>query len=172
MKFVLFFIFFSIIQIKIILASNAVNNNPSYCIKHSHIKKIPVNIRLGPSVEYKIIYETQQSFLPIKVQYEHPDNWCYVKFADNKIKGWVMCSALATRSNLSSTNSDAILYRIPNNIKQKIATVKAKTRVNIIQCRGLWCQIKIFKRPEISGFIERQYIWNIDCIMQKTNIQK
>jgi SH3-like domain-containing protein len=166
MRFLLFAVLSFNIGQKVLPAADRTTNVENYCIRHSHIKKIPVNIRLGPSIEYKVIYETQQTFLPVKVQYEHPDNWCYIKFMDDKTKGWITCSALSLRSNLSITNNDAILYRIPGNIKQKIATIKVKTRINVAQCRDRWCQIKIFKKPELSGFIERKNIWNIDCIMQ------
>lgn len=157
-------------KIFIIISILFLNNNYSYglnnldkiCKYHGHIKKSPVNIRIGPSAEYKIAYIVNNNIFPISIQHVHPDNWCYIKTSILNKTGWVNCNTIK-KSKTTFITCNVDIYRLPDG-KQKFGKLQKGSKINILNCRSSWCKINLLQNKKVFGFIKKDCIWNMQCI--------
>jgi SH3-like domain-containing protein len=158
--FFLTILFFS----KITLATNF---EPHY----ASIKSSEVNVRKGPNPRYSIDWVYKKKGEPVEViaQFEH---WNRIRDITGD-EGWVKSVML------SKKRTGVIIVSPPKNSKKEVGEVKlyvnlhrkadkssnifakieSSKRISIEQCQKQWCKIKV---NNISGWVEKQYIWGVN----------
>lgn len=120
------------------------------------IKKMPLNVRKGPSKEYPIFFTINDSF-PLKILHKIED-WCLVEEHMNR-QGWITCNQIRKIKNSVILKEEAILYRLPYNTKQKIGSLSKGSIMRLKICGKIYCRIINMNNSKISGWINKKHFW-------------
>ncbi|MDD9909915.1 MAG: SH3 domain-containing protein [Ahrensia sp.] len=140
-------------------------------------KRDSVNLRAGPGRKYPIHWNYRRRYLPVEVIQEF-DQWRRVRDADGTT-GWVLHTLLTgkrsaivapwRRQNQAaksgfSTSGNVIKASFLDgrshaaNSAAIVARLQPGLQVDIIQCDGLWCEVKA---ETVSFWIDQTSLWGV-----------
>jgi SH3-like domain-containing protein len=136
---------------------------------YASIKSSEVNVRKGPNVRYSIDFVYKKKGEPVEViaQFEHwnrikdvtgDEGWVKSVMLSKKRTGVIIISLAKNNKQASAPKLFANLYKKPDSSSHIFAKIEASKRIAIEQCQKQWCKIKIH---DLSGWIEKQYIWGV-----------
>ena len=117
------------------------------------LKKTPVNVRYGPSLNYPIKYIYKKINLPVK-QIDKKENWRRIVDLKNN-SGWIHDSQLK-RSNSIIILEDKILFKKASNFSKPIARLENGRLLIIKKCEEDWCRVTT---NDYIGWIKVKNVW-------------
>lgn len=138
-------------------------NAYAVCAKRGYVKNTPLNVRNGPSNEYKNLFQIHKKGLPVKILHKI-DNWCMMSTYTGD-SGWCICAGLSIGSSIAVLKTNTTVYRIPTNLKQRIATLKNGDAISVRKCHQEWCRVLLnHNYKKITGWVKRSNIWDNECL--------
>ena len=119
------------------------------------LKKTPVNVRYGPSLNYPIKYIYKKINLPVK-QIDKKENWRRIVDLKNN-SGWIHWSQLK-HSNSFIILENKILFKKPSYFSKPIIRLEKGRLLIIKKCQSNWCKIKT---NSYSGWVKTNNVWGI-----------
>jgi len=140
-------IFFLCLSILYVQFSNAEE-------KFLSLKKNKVNVRYGPSFDFKIKYIYKKINLPVR-QIDKKDNFRRIIDLKNN-SGWIHTSQLREKSNSIIILNTKILFKKPSSLSKPIARIEKGRLLIIKKCENDWCYINT---NNYSGWIKTDNVW-------------
>tara|TARA_B110000259_G_scaffold21424_1_gene22176 strand:+ start:1076 stop:1528 length:453 start_codon:yes stop_codon:yes gene_type:complete len=140
-------IFFLCLSILYVQFSNAEE-------KFLSLKKNKVNVRYGPSFDFKIKYIYKKINLPVR-QIDKKDNFRRIIDLKNN-SGWIHTSQLREKSNSIIVLNNKILFKKPSSLSKPIARIEKGRLLIIKKCENDWCYINT---NNYSGWIKTDNVW-------------
>ena len=140
-------IFFLCLSILFVQFSNAEE-------KFLSLKKNKVNVRYGPSFDFKIKYIYKKINLPVR-QIDKKDNFRRIIDLKNN-SGWIHTSQLREKSNSIIVLNNKILFKKPSSLSKPIARIEKGRLLIIKKCENDWCYINT---NNYSGWIKTDNVW-------------
>jgi len=140
-------IFFLCLSILFVQFSNAEE-------KFLSLKKNKVNVRYGPSFDFKIKYIYKKINLPVR-QIDKKDNFRRIIDLKNN-SGWIHTSQLREKSNSIIILNTKILFKKPSSLSKPIARIEKGRLLIIKKCENDWCYINT---NNYSGWIKTDNVW-------------
>ena len=129
------------------------------------LKSTRVNMRVGPSIEYKVEWLFTRRGLPLEILQEF-DNWRKVRDSEGD-EGWINKSLLSGERTVlvspwEKTNSDILinLWIQPDTSTQLIAKLEPGVLAQVETCDKDWCKI-IIDDKNITGFAKQSVLWGV-----------
>ena len=120
------------------------------------LKKNKVNVRYGPSFDFKIKYIYTKINLPVK-QIDMKDNFRRIIDLKNN-SGWIHTSQLREKSNSIIVLKDKILFKKSSNFSKPIARLEKGRLLVIKKCENNWCYINT---DDYSGWVKTENVWGL-----------
>lgn len=115
-----------------------------------------LNMRVGPSKEYKIEWVFRRQGLPIRVLRVKDDGWRYVEDHDGA-QGWVHADFLdAARSGLVIGSGPAPMRAAPADDAALSWKLEPGVVGSLGSCEGGWCSFSVGKR---AGYVPADRLW-------------
>ena len=137
------------------------NNFVSY---FSSIKSEEVNVRKGPNARYSIDWIFRKKGEPVEViaSFEH---WLRIRDITGD-EGWVRAVMLSKKrsgiiilpQSIKSPTQFVNIYKKAESTSNLIAKIESTQRIWLEHCQKQWCKVKV---NNLSGWIEKQYIWGV-----------
>jgi|TARA_B100000780_G_scaffold258061_1_gene208227 SH3-like domain-containing protein len=140
-------IFFLCLSILFVQFSNAEE-------KFLSLKKNKVNVRYGPSFDFKIKYIYKKINLPVR-QIDKKDNFRRIIDLKNN-SGWIHTSQLREKSNSIIILNTKILFKKPSSLSKPIARIEKGRLLIIKKCENDWCYINT---NNYSGWVKTDNVW-------------
>tara|TARA_B110000495_G_C22540087_1_gene327636 strand:+ start:76 stop:528 length:453 start_codon:yes stop_codon:yes gene_type:complete len=140
-------IFFLCLSILYVQFSNAEE-------KFLSLKKNKVNVRYGPSFDFKIKYIYKKINLPVR-QIDKKDNFRRIIDLKNN-SGWIHTSQLREKSNSIIILNTKILFKKPSSLSKPIARIEKGRLLIIKKCENDWCYINT---NNYSGWVKTDNVW-------------
>ena len=140
-------IFFLCLSILFVQFSNAEE-------KFLSLKKNKVNVRYGPSFDFKIKYIYKKINLPVR-QIDKKDNFRRIIDLKNN-SGWIHTSQLREKSNSIIVLNNKILFKKPSSLSKPIARIEKGRLLIIKKCENDWCYINT---NNYSGWVKTDNVW-------------
>lgn len=118
------------------------------------LKSNEINQRVGPGPNYPVDWIYLKAGLPVEIIAEF-DNWRKIRDPDG-VEGWVHQSMLSSKKHGIVQGAEALIYATENLNSQPLVRLEPGVIVDILKCRGDWCQVRIF---EFKGWIQRSSLW-------------
>ena len=122
--------------------------------KFLSLKKNKVNVRYGPSFDFKIKYIYKKINLPVR-QIDKKDNFRRIIDLKNN-SGWIHTSQLREKSNSIIILNTKILFKKPSSLSKPIARIEKGRLLIIKKCENDWCYINT---NNYSGWIKTDNVW-------------
>ncbi|MHA6333446.1 SH3 domain-containing protein [Qipengyuania sp. CAU 1752] len=104
-----------------------------------------LNMRVGPSTEYRIEWTYTRKGLPVKVL-RLKEGWRYIEDPEGA-QGWVVARMLsAERSALVTSENPAPMRAAPADNSALLWKLAPGVLVNLAQCEAGWCEVTLGKR--------------------------
>lgn len=119
------------------------------------IKATELNMRVGPSEDYKIDWIYRRKGLPVKV-IRMMEGWRLIEDPDGT-QGWVVARLLTLeRTAIVVGEGESAIYAQPSTS----ATVKWRLEPGVVgtlgDCEGNWCEFSVGDR---GGFVPQDRLW-------------
>ncbi len=130
------------------------------------LKSNLVNMRVGPSRDYPIVWQYHRKGLPIKIIGEF-DVWR--KVIDHQgTTGWMHVSTLSVKRTAIITASTIKMHRSANEVSSVRAVIEANVIGEINTCQKNWCKITTqnitaqnITTKKITGWVQRNALWGV-----------
>lgn len=142
------------------MTSQEEDNNSKY---EDYITTSPVNVRTGPSSNYKKIGALSKGIIVKPIAFDKYGDW--IKFNFNGNEGWVCKAYLKKVSDIDNSNSDKILYASANvNFRtsasvnsSKICTIPKNSKLSVLSYDSskTWAQVKYNNK---LGWVSANYL--------------
>lgn len=142
------------------MTSQEEDNNYKY---EDYITTSPVNVRTGPSSNYKKIGALSKGIILKPIAFDKYGDW--IKFNFNGNEGWVCKSYLKKVSDIDNSNNDNILYTSANvNFRtspsinsSKICTIPKNSKLSVLSYNSskTWAQVKYNNK---LGWVSTNYL--------------
>lgn len=127
--------------------------------RFASLKKSPVNLRVGPGVQYGIKWVYVRPKIPLEI-YEEFGNWRRVRDWQGAT-GWILGSLLSGRRTAViapwSTNNIGLRQK-PSSTSPVTAWLEPHVVVGLVNCDGHWCRVAV---NPTSGFVRQKRLWGI-----------
>ncbi|ALE03384.1 SH3 domain-containing protein [Bartonella ancashensis] len=130
--------------------------------RFASIKPNRVNVRVGPSSQYAVIFIYRKKGLPVEIIQEY-DQWRKIRDAEGD-EGWVYKSLLSGKRTVltipwrKNTAQNLVLRKSPDNNARPVAKIGPNIIGNIRKCNGQWCELDIHN---IRGWLHQTQLWGI-----------
>lgn len=120
------------------------------------LKSNEINARVGPGPNYPIDWVYLKAGLPVEIIAEF-DNWRKIRDKDGA-EGWVHQSMLSSKRHGIIQVAETLIYAGESLDSQPRVRLEPGVMVEILKCRGEWCQVRIF---DFKGWVQRHFLWGI-----------
>ena len=120
------------------------------------LKSDKVNLRRGPSLDYKIDWVYKRKHLPLMIVGEF-GHWRKVTDFEG-YTGWVYKDLLSGARYIIVNRKETLLRNKAGFNSLGKAILKREVIGKLINCEGLWCFIKI---KNLRGYVLADHIWGI-----------
>lgn len=118
-------------------------------------KDDPVNMRVGPGEDYRILWVYQRQYLPMKVL-RVKEGWRLVEDPDGA-RGWVVARFLTRDRTAIVKGRDPAAMRDAGNPNARLLWRLAPGVIGLLgDCQQGWCEIAVGPR---RGFVEQARLW-------------
>ena len=121
------------------------------------LKSNKVNLRRGPSLDYKIDWVYQRKHLPLMIVSEF-GHWRQVTDFEG-YTGWIYKDLLSGSRYIIVNNEETLLRNKASFDSLGKAILKRELIAKLIDCEGLWCFIRI---RNMRGYVLAEHIWGIN----------
>lgn len=134
--------------------------------RYASLKTDRVNLRQGPSKDYRTNWVFQRAGMPVEIVAEY-ETWRRIRDAEGT-EGWVLHSLLSGRRTavvMPWAKPGAKPLPLLDDSRDK-APIVAELQPNVIasvkQCTGGWCRIVIPRSgTDVSGYIKQDILWGV-----------
>jgi len=139
------------------IGKQAVGSNSGYVIpRFASLASDTVNMRTGPSENYKISWHFIRDNLPVEIIFEQTE-WRKVRVSDGTT-GWMHRSVLnGTRTGIITAETTP-LYDAPDTNSDNRAFLKQGVVVIMNECQKKWCKINT---DGVSGWLPKNSFWGV-----------
>ncbi len=127
--------------------------------RFASLKKSPVNLRVGPGVQYGIKWVYVRPKIPLEI-YEEYGNWRRVRDWQGAT-GWILGAFLSSRRTAViapwSTNNIGLRSR-PSGASPVTAWLQPNLLVGLVRCDGQWCNVVV--KP-MAGYVRQSRLWGV-----------
>ena len=120
------------------------------------LKSNEINQRVGPGPNYPVEWTYVKARLPVEITAEF-DNWRKIRDQEGT-EGWVHQSMLSSKRHGIIQGAETLLYSAEDLNSHPLVRLEPGVLVEILRCRGDWCQVRIF---DFKGWIQRAFLWGI-----------
>jgi SH3-like domain-containing protein len=120
------------------------------------LKSNEINERVGPGADYPVAWVYVRAGLPVEITAEF-DNWRKIRDQEGT-EGWVHQSMLSAKRHGIICGAETTLHTSPDEQSQPLVRLAPNVMVEIVKCRGNWCQIRV---NTFKGWIQRQFLWGV-----------
>jgi SH3-like domain-containing protein len=120
------------------------------------LKSNEINERVGPGSNYPVEWVYLKAGLPVEIIAEF-DNWRKIRDREGA-EGWVHQSMLCSKRHGIIQGGETLIYSGEDLNSSPLARVEPGVVVNILKCRGDWCQIRIL---DLKGWVLRAVLWGV-----------
>ena len=156
-------IFLKLLLINLFLIVNAMSVSSASIISKKTGLPLPrfvslkgnkVNLRRGPSLDYKIDWVYQRKHLPVKIVSEF-GHWRKVTDFEG-YTGWIYKDLLSGSRYIIVNKEETLLRNKAGFDSLGKAILKREVIGKLIKCEGLWCFIRI---KNMRGYVLAEHIW-------------
>ena len=120
------------------------------------LKGDKVNLRRGPSLDYKIDWVYKRKHLPLMIISEF-GHWRKVTDFEG-YTGWIYKDLLSGSRYIIVNKEETLLRNKAGFDSLGKAILKKKVIGKLIDCKGLWCFIRI---KNMRGYVLAEHIWGV-----------
>lgn len=128
--------------------------------RYVSLKSDRVNLREGPSKDYRTSWVFQRAGLPVEITAEF-ETWRKIRNSEGS-EGWVLHSLLSGRRTgliFPSRKADSVeLFAKPGNRADAVARLQAGVVGSVRACDGTWCRLS---GEGFDGYVEQQNLWGV-----------
>jgi SH3-like domain-containing protein len=128
--------------------------------RYVSLKSDRVNLREGPSKDYRTSWVFQRAGLPVEITAEF-ETWRKIRDSEGS-EGWVLHSLLSGRRTgliFPSRKADSVeLFAKPGNRADAVARLQAGVVGSVRACDGTWCRLS---GEGFDGYVEQQNLWGV-----------
>ena len=121
------------------------------------LKGNKVNLRRGPSLNYKIDWVYKRKHLPVMIVSEF-GHWRKVTDFE-RYSGWIYKDLLSGSRYVIVSNKETLLRNKASFNSLGKAILKRKVIGKLIDCEGLWCFIRV---KNLRGYVFAEHIWGVN----------
>ncbi len=122
------------------------------------IRASELNMRVGPSADYKIAWVYHRAGLPVRVL-RVMEGWRLIEDPDGE-KGWVVARLLSPdRTAIVTEGSPAAMRAAPDSSSEVKWRLEAGVTGALGECSSGWCELQLDDR---SGWVEESRLWGDD----------
>ncbi len=121
------------------------------------LKSNTVNLRRGPSKDYKIDWVYKRKHLPLMIVSEF-NHWRKVTDFEG-YSGWVYKDLLSGSRYIIVKKDETLLRNKASFDSLGKAILKREVIGRLIDCKGLWCFIRI---KNMRGYVFAEHIWGVN----------
>lgn len=122
------------------------------------IRASELNMRVGPSADYKIAWVYHRAGLPVRVL-RVMEGWRLIEDPDGE-KGWVVARLLSPdRTAIVTEGSPAAMRAAPDSSSEVKWRLEAGVTGTLGECSSGWCELQLDDR---SGWVEESRLWGDD----------
>ena len=118
------------------------------------LKSNKVNLRRGPSLDYKIDWVYKRKHLPLMIVSEF-GHWRQVTDFEG-YTGWIYKDLLSGSRYIIVNNKETLLRNKATFESLGKAILKREVIAKLIDCEGVWCFIRI---RNMRGYVLAEHIW-------------
>ncbi len=137
-----------------ITAAMAAEKNP--VPRFVSLRPSEVNARVGPGPNYPLEWIYLKAGLPVEVVAEF-DTWRKIRDKDGA-GGWIHQSMLNSKRHAIVQGGESLMYATEASTGQPLVRLQDGVVVELLKCRGDWCQVRIF---DFKGWMQRSALWGI-----------
>lgn len=120
------------------------------------LKSNEINARVGPGPNYPVEWIYVKAGLPVEVIAEF-DNWRKIRDKDGA-ESWVHQSMVYGKRHGLIQGAETLMYAGMDLKSQPLVRLEPGVLVEILKCRGDWCQVRIF---DFKGWVQRTFLWGV-----------
>lgn len=127
--------------------------------RFASLKKTPVNVRVGPGVQYGIKWVYVRPKIPLEI-YEESGNWLRVRDWQGAT-GWILGALLSGRRTAVIapwSTSNIGLREKPSPASAVTAWIEPNVIVGLVSCDGRWCRVAV---NPLAGFVRQSRLWGV-----------
>jgi len=121
------------------------------------LKGNKVNLRRGPSLNYKIDWVYKRKHLPLMIVSEF-GHWRKVTDFED-YTGWIYKDLLSSSRYIIVNKNETLLRNKAHFNSLGKAILKREVIGKLIDCEGLWCSIRV---KNLRGYVLAEHVWGID----------
>ncbi len=122
------------------------------------IRASELNMRVGPSADYKIAWVYHRAGLPVRVL-RVMEGWRLIEDPDGE-KGWVVARLLSPdRTAIVTEGSPAAMRAAPDSSAEIKWRLEAGVTGALGECSSGWCELQLDDR---RGWVEENRLWGDD----------
>ena len=122
------------------------------------IRASELNMRVGPSADYKIAWVYRRAGLPVRVV-RVMEGWRLIEDPDGE-KGWVVARLLSPdRTAIVTEGEPAAMRAAPTPAAELKWRIEAGVVGTLGECSSGWCELQLDDR---SGWVEQDRLWGDD----------
>ena len=121
------------------------------------LKGNKVNLRRGPSLNYKIDWVYKRKHLPVMIVSEF-GHWRKVTDFES-YSGWIYKDLLSGSRYVIVNNKETLLRNKASFNSLGKAILKREVIGKLIDCEGLWCFIRV---KNLRGYVFAEHIWGVN----------
>lgn len=118
-------------------------------------KDEPINMRVGPGEDYKILWVYQRQHLPMKVL-RLKEGWRLVEDPDGA-RGWVLARFLTRDRTAMVKGKEVAAMRESGDANARLLWRLAPGVIGLLgDCKAGWCEVTVGPR---KGYVEQARLW-------------
>lgn len=127
--------------------------------RFASLKNSPVNVRVGPGVQYDIKWVYVRPRIPVEI-YQEYGNWRRIRDWQGAT-GWILGSLLSghrTAVTAPWSKGNIALRQTPSASSPVTAWLEPEVLVELVRCDGQWCRVAA---KSMAGFVKQIFLWGI-----------
>ncbi len=122
--------------------------------RYAAIRATEANLRVGPSMNYPVLWRYEERGLPVRIVKEH-FNWRKVEDPRGET-GWMSAHLLADWPRAIVTTADRLLRRSPEAGARGVAKLERGVVVTVLERREGWCRVA---KEGHKGWLKSDEVW-------------
>ena len=122
--------------------------------RYAAIRATEANLRVGPSMNYPVLWRYEERGLPVRIVKEHFD-WRKVEDPKGET-GWMSAHLLADWPRAIVTTANRLLRRSPETGARGVAVLEPGVVVTVLERRGGWCRVA---KEGHKGWLKSDEVW-------------
>lgn len=122
--------------------------------RYAAIRATEANLRVGPSMNYPVLWRYEERGLPVRIVKEHFD-WRKVEDPKGET-GWMSAHLLADWPRAIVTTANRLLRRSPETGARGVAVLEPGVVVTVLERREGWCRVA---KEGHKGWLKSDEVW-------------